>query len=99
MNVLGKWKRLSIRRKSIIWLSTLGAVMLDRSGRILASTSGNTTPKSFPCRLWPGHDTFRIPLQLTNIPRRSSFFLPGAVFSFFVPSRQNCACYLILTLD
>ena len=28
MNVLGKWNRLSIRRKSIIWLSTLVAVLL-----------------------------------------------------------------------
>ena len=124
MNVLGKWNRLSIRRKSIIWLSTLVAVLLammgiasmaqrymmaqpsrlqeddsrcyavqealererqtlenlileaariirqsgkpcvilyltastgwDRSGRILSPTSGNTTPKSFPCRMWPG---------------------------------------------
>ena len=99
MNVLGKWNRLSIRRKSITWLSTLVAVLLDRSGRILSPTSGNTTPKSFPCRMWPGHAPFRIPIQLTNIPLRSSFFLPGAVFSFFVPSRQNCACYLILTLD
>ena len=32
MNVLGKWKRLSIRRKSIIWLSTLVAVMLAMMG-------------------------------------------------------------------
>ena len=32
MNVLGKWKRLSIRRKSIIWLSTLVAVMLAKMG-------------------------------------------------------------------
>lgn len=73
MNVLGKWNRLSIRRKSIIWLSTLVAARIirqsgqpcvilfltafigwDRSGRILSPTSGNTTPKSFPCRMWPG---------------------------------------------
>ena len=32
MNVLGKWNRLSIRRKSIIWLSTLVAVMLAMMG-------------------------------------------------------------------
>ena len=32
MNVLGKWKRLSIRRKSLIWLSTLVAVMLAMMG-------------------------------------------------------------------
>lgn len=123
MNVLGKWNRLSIRRKSIIWLSTLVVLLAmmgiagmaqrymmaqlsrlqdddsrcyavqealererqtlenlileaariirqsgkpcvilfltafigwDRSGRILSPTSGNTTPKSFPCRTWPG---------------------------------------------
>ena len=32
MNVLGKWNRLRIRRKSIIWLSTLVAVMLAMMG-------------------------------------------------------------------
>lgn len=32
MNVLGKWNRLSIRRKSIIWLSTLVAVRLAMMG-------------------------------------------------------------------
>ena len=80
MNVPGKWKRLSIRRKSIIWLSTLVAVMLARSGRILQPISGNTTPKSFPCRMWPGHDPFRIPIQLTNIPLRGSFSCPERCF-------------------
>ena len=80
MNVLGKWNRLSIRRKSITWLSTLVAVLLDRSGRILSPTSGNTTPKSFPCRMWPGHDPFRIPIQLTNIPLRGSFSCPERCF-------------------
>ena len=37
MNVLGKWKRLSIRRKSITWLSTLVLVLLAMMG--IASTA------------------------------------------------------------